>query len=151
MSGFTSPLNLVETGREDSRGRPLYQLGRDLEYEIGFSGSGLIIRVPAGRLTNLATLPRSRVLRWLYWDIADIEGKYIAAPVLHDYLCNESFDTLTMTEGDGEWERVESGFSRFEAAAHFRTALRALGAPGWQSFTAYWAVRLNDVLIWLRS
>ena len=142
MSQFTSPLKLAKTVYTDGQGRHLYRLMRDLEYEIGHEGSGLKIVVPKDRLTNLATVPRTPLLQWLYRGIADIEGPYIAASVLHDYLCNETF---TADECDEPADRGErSGFSRLEAAAHFWVAMRALRTPLWQSFTAYVAVRAND-------
>ena len=120
----------------------LFCLTSDLIYEIGPEDSGENIIVPSGRFTNLATIPRTPFLIWLYHDIASPDGRYIAAPILHDYLCNEDFP------GNPE---EPSGFTRFEAAALFRSALRSLGAPRWQSFTAYAAVRLNDAWVWLKG
>lgn len=134
MSSFATPVSLEHTGETDASGRALYRLNHDLVYEVGCPDSGLRIVVPEGRVTNLATVPRSRLLSWLYRDIAAIDGRYIAAPVLHDYLCNEQFPGITMTK---------SGFSRFEADAIFRSSLQALGAPRWQVLTAYLAVRAS--------
>lgn len=136
MSRFLSKPRISPTGQTDSAGEPLYQLRSALIFEFGPPDSGDIIEVPAGRITNLATVPRSRFLRWLYRDIHDRSGRFIAAPILHDFLCNERFPGNPV---------VCSGYTRYEAAAVFRMALEALNAPRWQSLTAYWAVRLNDL------
>lgn len=149
MGMFVTPLVLKTTGLKDKQGRALYKLDQDLIYRMDYNRHELTLVVPNGRMTNLATLPRSIILRWLYYSIADIDGKFIAAAVLHDYLCNETF-TPNPCDEPVEAGTV-SGMSRFMAAAHFREALRDLGAPSWQSFTAYWAVRFNDAYVWLSS
>ena len=141
MSRFLTRPNLKRLDATDAAGQPLFELRHDLIFELGPEDSKLCVVVPSGRITNLATLPRSRFLRWCYRDIAAEDGRFISAPILHDYLCNETF------VGNPD----VSGFDRFEAAAFFRAGLRAMGAPRWQSFTAYWAVRANDLWVWLRG
>ena len=137
MSNFTSPLILEDTGKKDDSGRTLYRTTRELEYELGSLGSGLKIVVPEGRITNLATVPTTPILSYLFRDITTINGKYIAAPVLHDYLCNEQFP--------GFKEQC-SGFSRFEADVILRSALEALLAPYWQTLSVYYAVRIYAIV-----
>lgn len=137
MSRFLNQPILKLLDKPDEAGRPVYELQADLFYENGPEDSCEVIVVPKGRLTNLATVPRSWFLRWAYWSIADINGPYIAAPVLHDYLCNEDF---------ADDEDLQSGYTRFEAATRFRSALQSLGAPWWMILTAYYAVRINDVI-----
>ena len=140
MSSFTTPVSIEATGDFDCAGRPLYRLNHELVYEVGGEGSGLRIVIPEGRVSNLATVPvpRCRFLRWLlrylYFEITDPRGKYIAAPILHDYLCNEEFPGIQMEK---------SGFSRFEADAIFRSSMTTLKAPTWQRLTAYAAVRAS--------
>ncbi len=133
MSRFLNTPTLRPTAHTDADGRPLYRLTSRLRYQFGEDDD--IIEVPAGRITNLATVPRSRLIRWLYFSIANIRGRYIAAPILHDFLCNEKFPGNPA---------ITSGYTRFEAAALFRSALESLKAPRWQTLTAYWAVRAND-------
>ena len=137
MSNFTSPVQLTRLGTKDDSGRPLYRLQHELRYEIGCKGSGIEIVVPAGRITNLATVPRTRFLSWLYRDIVRIDGKYIAAPVLHDYLCNEEYPGILQSL---------SGFSRFESDAFLRSAMRAVKAPRWQRISVYYAVRVHAIV-----
>lgn len=136
MSRFLTPAQIEPAKILDAASRPLFRVTEQLVFELGPPDSCDLIVVPAGRLTNLATLPRSWTLRWLYRSIACPDGPYIAAPILHDYLCNEQFP------GNPQ---VVSGYTRLEAAALFRIALRSLKAPRWQSLSAYWAVRLNDL------
>lgn len=138
MSEFTTPVILYDQNQTDEAGRPLYRLGQDLVYRWGYQG--VTITVPAGRVTNLATVPKIWPLGWVYKELVTRNGKYIAAAVLHDYMCNEQFPGSV---------QEHAGFTRFQAAAMFRSSLRGLGSPSWLSFTAYWAVRANDARIWL--
>ena len=133
MSNFTNKLILNSTDQEG-----YYETTRELVYELGFEGSGIKLTVPEGSPTNLGSVPKVWILQYLYRSITRSNGKYVAATVLHDYMCNEKF------EG---YKQKPSGFSRFEADAIFRSALKALGAPYWLRLTAYFAVRLNAVFL----
>jgi hypothetical protein len=137
MSDFTTPLDLVATGERDSQGRPLYRVTRDLVYEIGFKGSNITVIVPEGRITNLATIPNTPLIKWLYSDLTRPGSKYVAAPVLHDFMCNEKFPGFPMEK---------SGFNRFEADAMFRSALIALKYKRWKRIAVYCAVRAWAIL-----
>ena len=136
MSSFTSNLKLESTGNSDSAGGPLYRTTRPLVYEVGAKGSNARIEVPKGFITNLGSVPRIWILQYLYRDIVSPHGRWVAAPVLHDWLCNERF----------EGQQQLSGFSRFEADAIFRSALKVLGAPYHKRQTIYLAVRLRAIL-----
>ena len=57
--------------------KPMFEVLYDFRYRINDAVS---INIPAGYLTDLATIPRS--LRWLY----DPNGPYAKAAIVHDYL-----------------------------------------------------------------
>jgi hypothetical protein len=79
MSSFTNPLD-VRIMDEDRDGLGIFQLLTAFVYEVGYLGSGDKVSVPAGFLTDLATIPR-----WArpFLMQAGPSGK---AAVLHDYL-----------------------------------------------------------------
>jgi hypothetical protein len=114
MSSFTRPLFLTP---DPHPVRTYWVTSRELTYEIGMKGSGLVVTVPERTRTDLATVPR------FLWPIIPPHDPGLAAAfVLHDYLC-----------------RV-SGFSRVMADAILYDALRVLGASLFQSWLVYAAV-----------
>ncbi|WEK04570.1 MAG: DUF1353 domain-containing protein [Candidatus Devosia phytovorans] len=115
MSSFTDPL--VITPGEKGR----YRLERPFSFDIGLKGSGLLVTVPAGYVTDLASVPR-----WLWWFLPPFEPQYAAAAVLHDYL-------LT-------W----SGFDRLTAHTTFLDALKILCVERWKATAMFLAVVIYD-------
>ena len=115
----------------------LYALKNDLKFQIGPEDSKCVITVPAGRVTNLASVPRTPLLSFLYREIVYLGGDFIEAAVLHDYLCDEQFDGI---------DQPLSGFTRFEADSMFRISLASMGCPWRQRVSAYLAVRLYAII-----
>lgn len=76
-SAFTGPLSLTQI---DADWR-LWRLNEPLLYEVGALGSGRLIEVPAGFVTDGATVPR------LLWSLLPAWGTYSRAAAVHDYLC----------------------------------------------------------------
>jgi hypothetical protein len=114
MSSFTAPLFLSPRVDHDQR---TWITSRAFSYEIGLKGSGLVVTVPEGTDTDLATVPR------LLWPLVPPhDPKYAAAFVLHDYLCR--------------WH----GFSRIVADAILYDALRVLGCSAARAWAIYLAV-----------
>lgn len=72
---FTKPLIVIDTG--DGR---KWQLAEDFQYHVGREDSNEIIRVPAGFITDFATIPQ------FLWGVFPPTGKYTKAAVIHDYL-----------------------------------------------------------------
>lgn len=113
---FTDPLHLMpvpQTGK--------YCVIRPLSYHIGFLGSELVVTVPEGFLTDLASVPRA-----LWFLVPPHSPDYAAAAVLHDYLY--------------EWK--EGMFTRVVADGIFYEAMRVLGVAKWRAIIMYLAVRL---------
>lgn len=74
MIGFTTPLDVRDL--QDGRN---FQLLRSLVYLTEVPGTGGVIRVPKGFVTDFASIPRA------LWSIFPPQGKYSAAAVVHDY------------------------------------------------------------------
>ncbi|WP_079942170.1 DUF1353 domain-containing protein [Salmonella enterica] len=77
-----------------------------------------IIEVPAGFVTDLATVPR------IFWTLLPPDGKYAKAAIIHDYLYDNALRT------------------KREADRIFLDGMTVLGVPKWKRTVMYWAVRL---------
>jgi hypothetical protein len=118
MSNFTEPLVVTPTATGTK-----WMTQRDLSFEIGLKGSGLIVKVPSGTKTDFATMPR------VLWTIMPPhDARFAAAFVLHDHLCR--------------WV----GFSRVVADAILYDALRVLGASLFRAWAVYAAVSAWRIL-----
>ena len=114
-SKFTGPLVLIAL--DDFR----FRTSRELVYEIGALGSGVTVEVPAGFVTDLASVPRC-----LWWLLPPF-GPWSAAAVLHDYL----------------YTQVRSGLcSRRFADLLFLESMTVLKVSRWRRLTMFYAVRL---------
>lgn len=76
------------------------------------------IVVPAGYITDLATIPRP------LWSIFPPHDVYAKAAILHDFLYDNAIG------------------SKAEADLVFHEAMLVLGIPKWKAFIFYWGVRL---------
>lgn len=111
-----------EAGREDSSGRLRYMLTEPLRIKAAMNGtrlSGLRITVPAGFVTDLASVPR------FFWRWFPPAGDHAAAAVVHDWFYQQRL-----------------GVSRFLADAIFRDLMDSLGVPAWKRWCMWAAVRL---------
>jgi len=80
-------------------GRSLWGLQRPLTYRPG-DDPGEEITVPAGFVTDLASIPR-----WA-WVLLPPDGPWVKAAIIHDF--------LYATGGDGVWKRHSPGITRAE-------------------------------------
>lgn len=96
-----------------------------LEEEVVYAGRTDTFTVPAGTLTDFASVPR--VFAWL----VPKYGRYTAAAVLHDHLVRV--------------ERPAGRISPRDADGLFRRAMRELGVPFLQRWFMWGAVRLGSL------
>lgn len=75
MSAFTGPLTVTQLDNWKQ-----WRLEQTLRYEIGTLGSGDIIDVPAGSLTDGASVPR------MFWALLPTWGSYSRAAAVHDFI-----------------------------------------------------------------
>lgn len=83
-----------------------------LTYLFSVDGIDQAITVPAGYVTDFASVPR------LFWIMFPPDGKYTKAAVIHDYLCdNPKKFTYTRKQTDYVFltAMLESGVSRFKS------------------------------------
>lgn len=88
----------------------------------------LVVAVPAGFSTDLATIPRG-----LWYLLAPHDPDILEASVVHDYL----------------YTRVTPDFTRGMADRLLELAMRDLGAPWWKCKLVYHAVRLFGSSHWV--
>lgn len=112
MSEFTTPLVLEMLPNRQ------WSVYEKFEYHVGQLGSGIVIRVPKGFKTDLASIPR------IFWAILPPHGYYGKAAVIHDYCYVEAID------------------SKGWADIVFLEAMSVLGIPHWKRCVMYCAVRL---------
>jgi hypothetical protein len=74
---FTGPLTITEFGVDEF----CWRLERELVYQDDLGAPGTSITVPAGFITDGASIPRP-----LWW-LLPTWGRYSRAAVIHDYLC----------------------------------------------------------------
>jgi len=132
MSSFTTPL-VVSPLPDGRRWKLVFQFG----YDVGRKGSGDRITVPAGFVTDFASIPWIlwRLLLWWlpYW------AKYSKAAVLHDWLyrakeimgkliTRKKADKIFLESMLVEWRHHWSG----RAIAYVEYwAVRLFGWPAW--------------------
>lgn len=119
MSSFTSPLDV----READDGNH-WKLLTEFDYERGLLGSGDIIRVPAGFITDFASVPK------ILWNILPPIGLAGKAAVIHD------------------WLYAGQQFSRAETDGIYLEAMAALGVGWAQRYAMYAGVRLGGWVAW---
>jgi hypothetical protein len=81
LNSFTTPADLRMLDRYR------WQLLADFEYHVGGYPSHEVIRVPAGTVTDLASVPR------LLWVVFPPHGRYAKAAIMHDYLYANAIGT----------------------------------------------------------
>jgi hypothetical protein len=126
MSAFTQDKNPV--GRYLDNGND-YELLENLIYHVGAEGSGEVIVVPEGSVTDWASIPF--IVQAL---IPKSIGK--RAAVVHDYLYK--------TNGLGGL------YTRKRCDEIFREALIVLGVPKRTVMELYWGVRVGGWKPWLK-
>lgn len=118
MSSFTSPLRLEWI--DGSHWRVL----DDFTYEIGDTGSGKLIVVPAGFITDFASVPRG------LWNLFPPTGPYGKAALVHDVMYT-----------------TQTG-SRKEADDIFLEAMGVLQVRSFTKYAVYSSVRMWGWKAW---
>jgi hypothetical protein len=112
LNSFTTPADLRMLDRYR------WELLADFEYHVGGYPSDEVIRVPAGTVTDLASVPR------LLWVAFPPHGRYAKAAIVHDYLYANGIGT------------------KGAADSIFLEAMVVLDVPRWRRRLVYLGVRL---------
>lgn len=110
MSRFITPADLRMLGNYQ------WMLLAGFEYHVGRYPSDEVIRIPAGTVTDLASVPR------ILWAIFPPHGRYAKAAIVHDYLYAEAIGSKAYAD------RV------------FLEAMEVLGVPLVRRKLMFWAV-----------
>ena len=105
-----------------------YRVAESFRYYLGEEYADQWVFIPAGMLTDLASIPR------IVWNILPPSGKYGAAAIVHDRLCN----TLQITQAG---KAVE--INRAKADAILGEAMEVLEVPWLKRVTISGAVTLH--------
>ncbi|EAV4234148.1 DUF1353 domain-containing protein [Salmonella enterica subsp. enterica] len=111
MSKFTTPAILEMLGHYE------WRVHEPFAFYLSNDNSD-VIDVPAGFVTDLATIPR------IFWSLMPPDGKYAKAAIIHDYLYDNALRT------------------KKEADLIFLDGMTVLGVPRWKRTIMYYAVRL---------
>ncbi|EBI1833225.1 DUF1353 domain-containing protein [Salmonella enterica] len=111
MSRFTTPAIL------EMLDHYLWRVHESFELYPSDDESG-VIEVPAGFITDLATIPR------IFWILLPPDGKYAKVAIIHDYLYDNALRT------------------KKEADKIFLDGMTVLGVPKRKRTVMYWAVRM---------
>ncbi|EAW6539825.1 TPA: DUF1353 domain-containing protein [Salmonella enterica subsp. enterica serovar Stanley] len=111
MSKFTTPAILEMLGHYE------WRVHEPFAFYLSNDNSD-VIEVPAGFITDLATVPR------IFWIMLPPDGKYAKAAIIHDYLYDNALRT------------------KKEADRIFLDGMTVLGVPRWKRMIMYYAVRL---------
>lgn len=127
MSSFTSDLEvqILDSTRE---GRVTARLLVGFGYEVGGVGSGEVIEVPAGFVTDFASVPEP------FWSLEPPLGDAAKAAVVHDL--------LYATRG------LAGRYTRARCDGIFREAMGVLNVPWWKRNLLWAAVRLGGAGGW---
>lgn len=121
MSSFTKPLKVENV---DAR---RWKLLEEFDYFIGAVDSKESVNVPAGTVTDFASIPRP------LWNILPPWGKYGKAAVIHDFMYSQHQITSNGKQVDIE---------RKQADDIFLEAMKVLGVGTITRYAMYYAVRV---------
>jgi hypothetical protein len=140
VSGFAGPLDvqILDVGRG---GRVTAKLLSAFSYDVGGKGSGETLTVPAGYLTDFASVPQP------FWNIEPPLGDAGKAAVVHDALYSTAG---TMLIGGFCGRTRKKPYARAEADGIFDEALAVLAVPAWKRALLWAAVRVGGAGGWGR-
>jgi len=110
-----------------------WKLHRSFTYHVGSEYSNMVVVVPAGSITDFASIPS------IFWSLLPSWGKYGKAAVVHDWLYHQH---NILSRGS------KSSITRKEADIIFYEGMLVSGTRRWKAEVMYWAVRLFGQLAW---
>lgn len=96
-------------------------VGAPLERELGRPGSGFVLTVPDGFVSDLVTRPKSRLAAWL---IDANDPQTARAAIVHDALLAQGFEQR-MAAGEFYRVLIEDGVKLSKAKVYFACVLLA--------------------------
>ena len=128
MGAFMSELTITHLSKNDTHGCwRLWRLAEPLIYEVGGSGSGRVIVVSKGFITDGTSIPQ------FLWSILPVWANWSRAGVIHDYLCYLIAVNTPHPEAP----------TRADTDRIFLEALKALNVGWVQRYALYLGVRFG--------
>lgn len=128
VSFTAKPVIYYDDEASELLGGDFYRVAESFRYYLGEKYAEQWVYIPAGMLTDLASIPR------IVWNILPPTGKYGAAAIVHDRLCN----TLQITV-EGKLQSI----SRKRADEILGEAMEVLQVPWLKRVTISSAVALH--------
>jgi len=129
MSRFTS--ELIIRYYDDNHGRQAVLL-ESLVWECDEKGSGLLVTVPFGFVSDGASVPR-----FLWWLMPAWGDRGTRAAILHDFIKEEMIAGRPIPGASTHWE----------CDHQFYLALKALRVEEWRARLCYWGVLSASAVI----
>ena len=123
---------------DQANGKKHFELTAQLDYHVGYDGSGDVVAVPAGFQTDFASVPS------IFWPILSPVGRYSKAAVVHDFLCEQC-------EKHHYRSDVPGLKSRRDADQIFLEAMTILAVKPWKRYVMFSAVRLWGIVSEFRA
>lgn len=134
FTNFDTELNIsYDPVASEQLGRAYYKVTKSFRYYLSEEQPDVYAYVPAGFLTDGASVPRP------FWWMIPPWGSYGQAAVLHDILC----ETSTMFQNEMPYT-----LSRKDADYIFRDAMKAAGVGVVERTLMFWAVRGWGIFGW---
>jgi hypothetical protein len=121
MSQFTKPLIVKLVGKN------LWEVVEPFEYHVGSYPSDEVITVPAGKVTDFASVPR------IFWWIISPIDTHAKAAVVHDYCYGVNYKSKDYSD------RI------------FSEGLQVLGVKHWKILIMYWCVKYFAWISWYKA
>jgi len=153
VARITGAFRVEEVPGVSRGGRSCVRLLECLEYHVGHPDSPEVITVPAGFVTDFASIP------WGLWNLFPPFGPWARPAIIHDFLYE--------TRGEGWWQPeganrqkwitgpIRTDFAapiylRYEADAIFLEAMTVVEppVPKWRRTLMYQAVRMGGAKGW---
>lgn len=143
MSSFTrfskTPAMYYNSEESDKQRKDLWSVMEGFTYYVNNKEDDDNIIVPSGYLTDGASVPR------VFWSLIPPWGRYGAAAIVHDYLCDGNPIRRYSTNVNNV--RVYGNYypNRKEANKIFNQAMKVLKVPRFTRWTMYTAVRIYGI------
>lgn len=131
VSFTAKPLIYYDDAASAQLGGDFYRVAESFRYYLGEKYTDQWVFIPAGMLTDLASIPR------IVWNILPPSGKYGPAAIVHDRLCN----TLQITQAG-----KQISISRAKADAVLGEAMEVLKVPWIKRVLISGAVRMYRIV-----
>jgi hypothetical protein len=132
MSSFTTALDVEFIDGKN------WRVTAPFTYEVGQLGSGRFVYIPAGFITDFASVPRG------LWNLFPPTGSYGRAAVVHDYLYRGGYITsYAIDPATKQQYEIHSTPDRGECDGILKEAMEASGVGRFTRWTVWAGVRVG--------